>query len=139
MTDLGAISIGIQSIKTALDITKELKGIDASLKDAEVKLKFAELMEALSEAKIQLIEVRDENHALKERIKLLEKKLNQKGEVEYRDGYYYMKESKAGEPDGPFCSKCYNDEEKLILLNKLKGSFTSLGKYNCPKCEGVFN
>ena len=39
MPDITAISIGIQSIKTA----KDLRNIDSSLKDAEIKLKLAKI------------------------------------------------------------------------------------------------
>jgi len=137
MPDLGAISVGLHSIKTALDITKELRSIDSSLKDAEVKLKLAELVEALSEAKIQLSEAREENLELKSIIKELENKINQKGDVVFRDGHYYLSIPQEGKPEGPFCSKCYSDENKLILLDKLPPTFKAIGSYTCPKCKAV--
>ncbi|MFT5726725.1 MAG: hypothetical protein ACI8PB_000847 [Desulforhopalus sp.] len=39
MADISVIAAGLSSIKTALDITKEFRNIDASFKDAEMKLK----------------------------------------------------------------------------------------------------
>lgn len=139
MADIGAISVGLQSIKTALDITKELRNIDSSLKDAEVKLKLAELIETLSEAKIQLSGVREENLDLKNVIKELEGKIKQKDDIEFRGGHYYLSEPQEGKPEGPFCSKCYSDENKLIFLDKLSSTFKAVGKYMCPKCKAVTN
>ncbi len=132
MPDISSISIGLQSIKTAIDITKDLSNIDSSLKDAEVKLKLAELIEALSEAKIQLSDAREENQDLKIKIKSLKNDLNRQEEVEFKDGYYYIKE-----PKGPFCAKCYSDENKLMLVSELPRSFQDFGKYKCPKCNDV--
>lgn len=137
MSDISSISIGLQSIKTAIDITKDLRNIDSSLKDAEVKLKLAELIEALSEAKIQLSEAREENQELKTKIKELELQFNKLDEVEYRDGFYYLKEPVNGKAEGPFCAKCYSDEKKLILVTDLPRSFHDFGKYKCPKCGAI--
>ena len=134
MPDISSISIGLQSIKTAIDITKDLRNIDSSLKDAEVKLKLAELIEALSEAKIQLSDAREENQNLKIKIKSLENDLNRQDEVEFQDGFYFIKEPKEGQAKGPFCAKCHSDENKLILVSELPSVFQDFGKYKCPKC-----
>lgn len=137
MADIGSIAIGLQSIKTALDITKELRNIDSTLQDAEVKLKLADLIEALSDAKMQLSEVRDENQSLRDEIRILEEKLKQQDEVEFRDGYYYIKNPRDGQAPGPFCAKCYSDDKKLILVSELPQEFQDFGKYKCPKCGAI--
>jgi predicted nuclease with TOPRIM domain len=137
MPDISLIAAGIQSVKTALDITKELRNIDSSFKDAEVKLKIAQLIEALSEAKIQLTEAREENHDLKAKIKELEDQINKQDEVEFSDGFYFLKEPTAGMAKGPFCAKCYSDEGKLILVTELPDDFQDFGRYKWPKCGDI--
>ncbi len=137
MTDIGSIAIGLQYIKTALDITEELIGVDSSLKNAKVKLKLAELIEALSEAKIQLSEARNENQDLRDQINSLEKKLTQQDEVEFKDGFYYAKNPKEGQASGPFCSKCHSDDKKLIPVSEQPSEFQDFGKYKCPKCGAI--
>lgn len=137
MPDISSIGVGLQSIKTALDITKELRDIDSSLKDAEVKLKLAELMEALSEAKIQLSEARNENRDLKDTISDLEKQLQQRQEVVFRDGHYFLANPQEGENPGPFCAKCHVDENKLIPLGEMPVDMQDFGKYRCPKCGAM--
>ena len=137
MADMTSIAVGLQSIKTALEITKELRNIDSSLKDVEVKLKLAELIESLSDAKIQLSEAREENQELNNKIRNLEDELNRKDEVEFKDGYYYLKDRSKGKAPGPFCAKCYGDEGKLILVSELPKQLQHFGKFKCPKCNDV--
>ena len=139
MVDLSSFSIGLASIKTALEITKDLRSIDSSLKDAEVKLKLAELIEALSDAKVNLSEARLENQELRDRIASLESQLSSKQEVEYKNGHYYRVGCKEGEEPGPFCSLCYNDLNKLIPVSELPRDMQEFGKYICPKCNKTSN
>lgn len=138
MPDFGAISAGISSIKVAIEIAKELKGATSAIKDAEVKLKIAELLEAMSEVKIQLVEAQDENLELKKAIKQLEAALARQDEVIFRDGYYYLAEPQEGKPEGPFCSNCYSSNNRLTLLTEVTGTFRRFGKYHCPACEQRF-
>jgi hypothetical protein len=137
MVDVTSISAGLTSLKLALDITKELRNIDSSLKDAEVKLKLAELIEALSDAKILMSEMREENQQLKFKIKDLEKQSTQTDEVKFENGHYFLNLSKEGQASGPFCAKCYSDTNKLIPESELPPAFRDLGKYKCPKCGSV--
>jgi hypothetical protein len=138
MPDIGAISAGISSIKVAIDIAKELKGATAAIKDAEVKLKIAELLEAMAEVKIQLVDAQDENLELKQTIKELEAALARQDEVVFRDGYYYLAEQQDSKPEGPFCSNCYSSTNRLSLLTEVTGTFRRFGKYECPSCEQRF-
>lgn len=138
MADFGAISAGISSIKVAIDIAKDLKGATSAIKDAEVKLKIAELLEAMSEVKVQLVEAQDENLELKRTIKDLESALARQDEVVFRDGHYYLAEAQEGKPQGPFCSNCYSSNNRLSLLTEVTGTFRSFGKYKCPACEQRF-
>ena len=138
MPDISAISAGISSIKVAIDIAKELKGATSAIKDAEVKLKIAELLEAMAEVKIKLVEAQDENLNLKQIIKDLESRLAKQDEVVFRDGYYYMAEPQEGKPEGPFCSNCYSTKKTLSLLTEVTGTFRKFGKYKCPNCEQRF-
>ncbi|WP_241911044.1 hypothetical protein, partial [Vibrio splendidus] len=137
MVDVASISAGITSIKTALDITKELRNIDSSLKDAEVRLKLADLIEALSDAKIAASELREENQDLKTIVKELKEQLNQAEEVIFTNGHYFLKTPEQGQAPGPFCAKCYHDDKKLIIESELPSTFHNLGKYKCPKCNSV--
>jgi hypothetical protein len=135
MPDIGAITAGISSIKLAIDIAKELKGATSAIKDAEVKLKIAELLEAMVEVKIQLVDAQDENLELKQIIKKLEESLASQDEVVFRDGYYYSADVQEGKPEGPFCPNCFSSKKQLFLLTEVVGIARRQGKYLCPECE----
>lgn len=138
MPDVGAISAGLSSIKIALNIAKELKGATSAIKDAEVKLKIAELLEAMAEVKVQLVEAQDENLNLKQKIKELEVALARQDEVVFRDGYYFIAEPQEDKPEGPFCPNCYSSGNALSLLTEVTGTFRRFGKYECPACDKKF-
>lgn len=138
MLDISAISAGLSSMKVAMDIAKGLKDSTTAINDATVNFKIAELLEAMSEVKMHLVEAKDENIELKEKIKELEKALNQKGEVIFRDGYYYLSAPQSGKPEGPFCSHCYSSNNELTLLTEVTGMLRNMGKYKCPSCEQRF-
>ncbi|MBY8024876.1 hypothetical protein KW469_07340 [Vibrio fluvialis] len=137
MVDISAISMGLTSIKTALDITKDLRNADLSVKDAELKLKLADLIEALSDAKIQMSEIKDENQSLRDTIKEYERKLALKAEVIFENGHCFLKSPESGQAPGPFCANCYSDSQKLILVSELPLDLHDIGKYRCPKCDAI--
>lgn len=138
MPDMGAISAGLNSIKIALAIAKELKGATTAINDAEIRLQIADLLEALAEVKIKLVDAKDENLELKEKIKELKVALAKQDEVVFRDGYYFCVKPKEGKPDGPFCPNCYSSKNVLSLLTEVTGHFRVFGKYECPSCEKNF-
>lgn len=138
MPDIGAISAGISLIKVAIEIVKDLKSATSAIKDAEVKLKIAELLEAMSEVKIKLVEAQDENLELREKIRKLERSLSEQDEVVFRNGYFYLAEPQEGKPEGPFCPNCHSTKNILSLLTEVTGLLSQLGKYECPSCEKRF-
>lgn len=138
MSDIIAITAGIQSIKLAIDIAKDLRSVTTSYKDAEIKLKIADLFEALAEAKMQLVDTQEENFNLKKKIKELEKSLSKRDEVIFKDGYYYAKIPEEGKPTGPFCPNCYTKYNRLSILTKQSGEFLVFGEYLCPGCDKNF-
>jgi hypothetical protein len=67
---------------------------------------------------------------LKKRIKQLESV--EKAKPEIKDGVYYVGE------DGPFCSACQDNNEKLIRLTPLGEIHRFFGKWKCPVCKAFF-
>lgn len=59
MPDIATISAFLGSIKTATDLAKAIRSADSSLEKAELKLKIAELMESLSDVKIQAVDIKE--------------------------------------------------------------------------------
>lgn len=87
-----------------------------------------ELYQQLQEISQQTYELTIENLQLKEDIrKLQDKQKNEETRI-YKNGVYYFGE------DGPFCTKCYDDEEKKIRMCEEDNNIGTI--YNvCPKCK----
>ena len=106
---------------------------------SKTKGAFKVLMEA---TKIDLYEkyseLQDKNIALKEEIDNLKKenskliqKLKIKEEIVFEYNAYWLKYEAGKTKDGPFCSKCYDSDEKLIRLISCADP-----KYSkCPICK----
>lgn len=127
-------SAALQSIKTATDIAKYLKGLKKDFEEAEFNLKIAELMESLANAKSEMAEVRMEMIEKDDQIKELEEALEIKGEVIKNGDAYYLKNEKEEATGEPHCLKCWEGDHKLIHLIQLQA-----GVKNCPVCRTAYS
>ena len=69
MPDLTAIGAVLGSLKTATEIAKFIRESDVSIERAELKLKVADLIGALADVKLELVELQDSFAAKDQRIK----------------------------------------------------------------------
>jgi DNA-directed RNA polymerase subunit M/transcription elongation factor TFIIS len=128
----------ISAVSAALGLVKELRAIDAQFDKAELKLKIAELTEALSDAKLGLIDVAEELKAkdgliagLRERLEFREAKLVDTGKFRYFA-------DEAGKATGvPICPVCEKKGLHLVLAqDRSKGSGGVT--YVCPSCKANY-
>ena len=118
----------ISTASTALQLVGRLREINKNIANAEFSNALADLAMELSELKIKLAGVLEENDQLR-------RQLDQKQEsaLEFKDFAYF---SASG--DGPFCAGCYDSRGKMIRLNKQSEAFTVFGSHNCPACKEHF-
>jgi hypothetical protein len=132
MTDIATISAFVGSIKTATELAKAIKGADLSLEKAETKLKMAELISALADAKIQAAEIQDLVQEKDKRIKELELSLDNKSTLIRHEGKYFESDENGNPIGDPYCSNCWEANNKMIHLDKISGRI-----HKCPSCENV--
>ncbi|MDN4502083.1 hypothetical protein QX776_06700 [Alteromonadaceae bacterium BrNp21-10] len=141
--DITSITAGLSAVKTAIDITKEIQNASSSLEKAQVKLKLAEITENLANAKLQFVEAQEEIVNLRLQIRTLQVIDDLKNLVKKEGNILLPKESEVkGYGTGPWCTKCFEADGKLISLHhKLgtamvtsKASFSSY-KWECPLCK----
>lgn len=145
MTDPGSITVGLQALRTATGIVKNLREVDRSIEAAEYKMQLAELMESLSEAKTKLVEAQEENNTLRERITQLEAVRDLRSEITLENNVYVpVKGEVPGYGAGPWCSKCFETEGQLISLHHKVASAAAVGKrtfasykWECPNCKAA--
>lgn len=139
MPDITAITAAIQSLKTVTDMAKSIRQSTVSLEDATVKFQIAELTNALADLKMALADVKEENVELREKLSSLGKSQDLRSLLVLRDNVYWSESGEvSGYGEGPWCSNCFDSEERLVALHhKLAmaiGDFASY-KWECPNCK----
>ena len=116
--DIASFTSAYTTVKTLKELGTTLLDakIDSEAKDriSEALGKLGEIQENLFYIREELINIQGENQALKDQVKFLEEKLDEKGKVQYRKPSYWVVDGE--NVDGPFCQKCYDSNNKLIRL-----------------------
>lgn len=116
-----------------MDILENAKDIYNLIK----KLNQQDLLEKMADLRDQILELREENQKLKE--KLLEK--NKNNLIFENGAYFEIKED--GRKEGPFCSVCWEKDKKMIRLKQgFAGWYDSIHEEDhtypiekCPVCK----
>lgn len=97
-----------------------------------------ELSLELADAQLKLGAAMRENDNLKEQLNTLTKEIknlkNPDTKLIIRGGLYYTLEG-----DEPFCTGCYDNNEKRIHVVRQTGSLKSAGRYKCPVCSTTYS
>ena len=107
-----------------MDIIHQIASITKAVVDAGDH----ELYQKLQDINIKAYELQMENIELREKITKMEEKERQYAVRIFRDNAYYF------DGDGPFCTKCYDDENKKIRMHE-RDNETGTVYIECPKCE----
>ena len=134
MTDIASISAVLTSIKTATDIAKVLRTLDASVAQAELKLKLAEMLESLADAKISAAELQELLEEKETEIGRLTQALSLQAEVVKEKDAYFMKSQDGKRIGEPFCLHCWESNKRLFHL--VSGGY---GKSKCTSCKTEYS
>lgn len=132
------IAGAISAVGASISLVKEIRGIDVDVDKAELKLKIADLATSLSDAKLALVEVREQVQAQEAQLADMRALLNQRETktVEFNGKRYFLGVN--GLPAGaPLCPVC---ERKGLFLqiaqDRSKG--VSGACYQCPHCRANY-
>ncbi len=117
----------IGTMSSAIEITKKLVSISSISKDADAKLMIAELQLNLAELKSTMADLVNENSELRS---VIASHKTPRPTVTVKDGLYYTENG-----DGPFCTTCFDDKDKLIRLTEAAVELQVFGKYRCNVCK----
>ena len=127
---------GIAAIKQTLDITKELRSVDARLSDAEYKLRIADLVEKILEAREALNDAKDRERELLQTIERLGTQIQKKEKLFDFEGLLYESDINGKSRGNPYCNFCYVKEEKLFRVTTETNDKGI--ELNCPNCDRYF-
>ncbi|MCW0047197.1 hypothetical protein OIU13_11720 [Brevundimonas sp. BT-123] len=127
-----SVAAAITSVNAALTTLKAMRAIEKAYDQAVLKSQLAELMGNLSEAKMALIDAKEEISARDDEIKDLKGKLKKQAETAQFDGYSYAA-TVEGKPTGaPYCNACIaNDGTQIPLSHAMDRHWL------CPRCKGI--
>ncbi len=127
----------IASITKGLEVLKVIRDIDKNFDAASYKGKIAELTTALADAKLALVDARDEAAGKQKEIDRLKEAFRQRSEnTVIVQGCRYEK-SADGKPLGmPYCERCEKIDGVLIHLASTGGKDGY--KAICPQCKSDF-
>ena len=95
-----------------------------------------EAQERIAKLHETMLELKEENLALREEIEKLRQPQNRGPSLELSDGVYWRVEG--GERTGAVCPRCY--EEQGSLVNLLDGSrYAGKARWICTVCNRVFD
>ena len=110
----------------------------ALFKDAfEVSEKFRnlELRKAMQALETKILDVQKENIELREKNTNLNKVLTARGEMKPFGPHHYF--YKNGQTDGPYCPRCWQRDQKEVLLPASEKFAAGVGK-QCPVCDKLY-
>lgn len=111
-----------------MSIFDELKSIGKTLQEAGKIEQYKQILEAQKE----LLEMQKKIQKLEKENKELKEKLEVEENLEYdnKNSVYWIKKEEA-EKDGPFCSRCWDVDKKLVRLHPAGVE----GRLVCPQCK----
>jgi hypothetical protein len=98
-----------------------LKDAAKVLKEADKIEQYKEILEALQ----KMLEMQARISELEDEVKQLKKAKEIDEQIEYRDKSYWL------EDDGPFCSRCWDADKKLV---RLRQDNYQKSDFNCDNC-----
>lgn len=107
------------------ELLKDAKNFATGANDLQLKGVLLDIQDAV-------YELQDENRELRLKVEELENNNILGSEIEFKSGAYYRNE------DGPFCTKCWDVDNKLVRLSTLPRDFGRMGTHTCANCENPF-
>lgn len=127
MAGIAAASHGLKMAKDIREVTKEFDSV-------ELKAKISALQESLGDAKLALIDAKEDRQKLADEVEELKKKLSFKAERTIRrKGMLYERYENGRIALHPFCPKC-TDEGKFFTLREQQNRSVLY----CPNCSTIY-
>ena len=125
------LATGLAGLNAALTTLKGLRSLEKAYDQAALKAQIVDLMEHVSDAKMALLDAKEQIQARDDEIAALKAKLVARAAmVEYRGQHYPV--NAEGKPTGlPFCGACLADNGTQVRYNEVLGNFL------CPRCKAA--
>lgn len=126
----------VSAIQTSIEVVKKLRELSKKIGDAEFKMLLADLSSELGDAKLEAANLKAQLAELKSINTDLSQKLlaRESSKPIVTEGVY----SFADDPDGRFCTGCFDTKERRVRVTQQHPPFNVFGKWHCPACQAHF-
>jgi len=132
MVDIATITGTISGV---LGVLREVVGLARKAGNHELNEKVADLQGRILDIQTQLIELTNDNQALRQRISDLDQATEIGKEMKYEESVYWRVQDNK-RIDGPFCPVCWDKRTSPRPIHLTPGA--TKGTYGCGVCGGSF-
>jgi rubrerythrin len=119
----------------AINLIKELRGVDKALSEADFKLKIAELSTAISGLQNALVDAKGEIKAKDEEMERLRKTLIKSSDTIEKYGFLFDKNGNGGPKGHAYCPVCLQKHGYMFHLTK---THKAGRPQQCPNCNAEY-
>jgi hypothetical protein len=129
------IAEGAAALGAAINLSKELIGVNRSFNEAEFKLKIADLTSSLATVKISLADAQQQLQQRDSEIGSLKKNLAFREDLVETNGFKYRKQGDGSPIGTAFCPVC--EQKNGNFFNLVRTQKPGI-PYCCPSCKSDF-
>jgi len=126
------LAAGLAGLNAALETLKGLRGLEKAYDQAVLKAQIVDLMGHVSDAKLALLEAKEEIQARDAENKELRDKLEKRSQTVQSGGFYYVANAEGGPTGEALCTVCLNSDGSQIPLSKAPGR-----RLLCTRCNWI--
>lgn len=93
------------------------------------------LLKSVIEVQRELSALEEENRKLRQEIHDLKNKKILETELEYRNNAYFKKDNE----EIPYCSRCYDVDKNLVIMERWAPCSRLNYEYKCPQCKNGYD
>ncbi len=115
------------TVSTVIETAKKLRKVSEKVQDAETKNLVADLNLELADLKSKIAELKEENTELRNKLSQFREAEHLRSSLELRNDLYYLTDQNIDRPSGPYCTRCFDSDQQLILVTELSNTFKRIG------------
>ena len=129
MDIITGITTALATLKTGYEIKKLAGNLDSEVEQGELRIEVRKLQDLLIQSKDEILNNREFLREKDKRIAELEDLLKFKSKLVRKDGMYFEADENGNSIGDPYCSNCWESNNKMIHLNDFGGL------HKCPSCK----
>jgi hypothetical protein len=129
----------VTTVKAMIDAADVMMKADDKIKSTQLGQVIVEFQKTAMDAELDLRRVLREKEEQADMIRKLEKQLEFKDELFWKDGLYWVLDEADNGIDPPYCTCCYDTKKQAVKMSKRKGTLEVVNRWQpvwyCHACK----